>query len=141
MTPFSAEPPRGALDRTGWTADADSETDADGEANLATHAIDGDLDTYWHSDFKHKPNSPLPHRLDLFFGGAQHMVSGIVEMPRQFNGGGRIGKFEIYVSKDGINFTSTPVAAGEWPDARRTQVWFVYCRNYLSAILDLCFRT
>jgi hypothetical protein len=87
--------------------------------------LDGARNTWWHTDFAQQPHSPLPHHLDIFFGYDTHLVHGIVMLPRpdpQVNG--RIGKYEIYVSKDGKDWGSQPVAVGEWLDTDDEKVWF-----------------
>jgi hypothetical protein len=111
------------LDRDGWTAEADSETSNENEDRFAVHAIDGDPETFWHTDFVLEDGAPLPHHIDVFFGGTQYRVSGIVVWPRFDHANGRIGKFEVYVSKDGSSFSSKPVASGTWRDRQAKQVW------------------
>jgi hypothetical protein len=87
--------------------------------------LDGAPNTWWHTDYARQPHSPLPHHLDIFFGYDAHLVHGIVMLPRpdqQVNG--RIGKYEIYVSNNGKDWGSQPVAVGEWPDTEVAKVWF-----------------
>jgi galactose oxidase len=114
--------PPSSLDRHGWTAEADSEVKSQGENRSASHAIDGDPETFWHSDFKRKPHASLPHHLDVFFGNTEYSVFGIVVWPRFDHAHGRIGKFEVYISEDGSSFSSSPVARGEWADEQAEHV-------------------
>jgi alpha-glucosidase len=114
--------PAGALDRSTWTAAADSERSEDGDQHPARHALDGKPDTWWHSDYMANPDPQLPHHLDVNFGGEQHTVTGIEMWPRFDHSNGRIGKYEVYVSVDGTSFGDTPVASGEWPDTKDAKV-------------------
>lgn len=66
--------------------------------------------------------TPLPHHLDVFFNGEEHKITGIQVWPRQDHRNGRIGKFEVYISKDGKTFRGKPVASGEWPDTKDAKV-------------------
>jgi hypothetical protein len=117
--PSDAGTPHGAISRKGWTVTADSENvDVEGEdVRLANFTIDGNPNTWWHSNYIKAPTTPLPHHLDFNFGGAQHTVTGIVMWPRMDHVNGRIGKFEVYLSKNGSAFGAQPVAAGTWEDS------------------------
>jgi F5/8 type C domain len=70
----------------------------------------------WHTDFSHEPHAPLPHHLDVFFGGQEIMVSGIRAVPRIDGTNGKIGKYEVHTSSDGVNFNKTAAAKGAWRD-------------------------
>jgi F5/8 type C domain-containing protein len=79
------------------------------------NAIDGDINTFWHSEYS--PPTPLPQSLTLNLGEAMQ-VSELDYQPR-FDGNlnGAITAYNIYVSTDGQSFTK--VASGTWaPDAR-----------------------
>jgi hypothetical protein len=106
---------------------ADSETNQEEEVHLARDVIDGDLRTWWHSDYLSEPEKPLPHFLDIFFGDEEHWISGIQYWPRQDQENGRIGKFEVYISEDGRSFGKATAAAGEWADTKEAKVWIPLC--------------
>lgn len=98
--------PRNMLVKDGWTAIfADSEsTAADGDARLKEHAIDGDLSTFWHTEWKN--NKPaLPHEIQVDFG-AEQSVDFIDYYPRQdaYGPNGAIGVYEVYLSNSTSNW-------------------------------------
>ncbi|NRQ38852.1 discoidin domain-containing protein [Nonomuraea sp. NN258] len=78
-------------------------------------AVDGDIATFWHSEYS--PPHPLPQSLTLNLG-ATKQVSKVDYQPR-FDGNlnGTILDYRVSVSTDGETFTQ--VAAGTWAlDAR-----------------------
>jgi hypothetical protein len=78
-------------------------------------AIDGDIATFWHSEYS--PPTPLPQSLTLNLGEPR-TVSRLTYQPR-FDGNlnGTITAYTISVSEDGETFTQ--VASGSWAaDAR-----------------------
>lgn len=78
-------------------------------------AVDGDIATFWHSEYS--PPTPLPQSLTLNLGEVRQ-VSKVGYQPR-FDGNlnGTILDYKVYVSTDGQAFTQ--VAAGTWAgDAR-----------------------
>ncbi|NUR90461.1 MAG: discoidin domain-containing protein [Nonomuraea sp.] len=78
-------------------------------------AVDGDIATFWHSEYS--PPTPLPQSLTLNLGEVRS-VSKVEYQPR-FDGNlnGTILDYRVYVSTDGQTFTQ--VAAGTWAgDAR-----------------------
>lgn len=80
------------------------------DANPAWHAIDGDPNTFWHSEWKTSAPPP-PHELQLDLGSVQNL-RGFRYLTRQdsmFNG--TIAQYEFYVSSDGITW-GNPVASG-----------------------------
>ncbi|MCA9124317.1 MAG: sulfatase-like hydrolase/transferase [Planctomycetaceae bacterium] len=73
-----------------------SESKSNGK--LARYAIDGDLGTWWHSNFAGEADRH-PHELVIDLGG-EHEVRGIRYMARQDGGwNGAIGDCEVLVSK------------------------------------------
>ncbi|MBO0829586.1 MAG: discoidin domain-containing protein [Streptosporangiales bacterium] len=79
------------------------------------NAIDGDIDTFWHSEYS--PPTPLPQSITLNLQDTEQ-VSKLTYQPR-FDGNlnGTIRDYNVYVSPDGQSFTK--VASGTWPvDAR-----------------------
>lgn len=90
--------PRGASRR---------QTRARGAGNL----LDGDPDTFWHSQYK--PGiSPLPHTIDIVMGGQTNQVNGLQYVPRQDGSrNGHCGRYEIRLSKDGARARRPRVCA------------------------------
>jgi hypothetical protein len=94
---------------TAGKAKADSEAPGYGAAN----AVDGNPDTIWHTAWEPAP-APMPHHLVIDLG-KERTVKGILYTPRQDMENGRIGDYEVYVSKDGTSWGEA-VASGTWPN-------------------------
>jgi hypothetical protein len=77
--------------------------------HVASRAIDGDLTTLWHSQYR--PHVPLPHSTTLALGGA-YDVTALYYQPRLDHPNGVITSYKVYASADGATFTE--VAAGDW---------------------------
>ena len=76
----------------------------------ASKAIDGNLDTMWHTPWSITNNSKLPQSLTIDLGGSNN-VSSIKVSPRTSQTNGIITKYEIHA----INGNSeTLVASGNW---------------------------
>ncbi len=76
------------------------------------NAIDGDPDTYWHTQYD-PTTTKHPHQLIVDLGHEQS-IGGFRYLPRQDGGvNGRVKKYEFWVSSDGQTWTG-PVAAGEF---------------------------
>ncbi|MEV4170864.1 discoidin domain-containing protein [Nonomuraea sp. NPDC049709] len=78
-------------------------------------AVDGDIATFWHSEYS--PPTPLPQSITLNLGEVKQ-VGNVGYQPR-FDGNlnGTILDYKVYVSTDGQTFTE--VAGGTWAgDAR-----------------------
>ena len=79
--------------------------------------MDGNPDTIWHTACG--PGSPShPHEFMMDLQGV-HEIRGLTYLPRQDMTNGRIAKYEIYACEDGRTW-GTPLAAGEWPDSKRS---------------------
>ena len=63
------------LPTAGWTAHSDSE-ETRKENGRAKNVLDGDTATIWHSRWSRKA-APLPHYIEIVFGGDTHTVSGL----------------------------------------------------------------
>jgi lysophospholipase L1-like esterase len=91
--------------------------------NRAVNAIDGDVNTFWHSAW-YLHSGALPHdfRVNL---GAMYDIDGIRYLPRQDgNVNGRVGDYDVYVSVDGVSW-GAPVASGTFAnDSTEKQVLF-----------------
>ncbi|KAF1999280.1 carbohydrate-binding module family 32 [Amniculicola lignicola CBS 123094] len=107
------------LDRTGWTATADSNQAGDEPGR----AIDGNPNTIWHSDYD--PLHPLPNSITIDMKN-NYLVGAVSYQPRQDgNGNGRIGQHRVYLSLDGTNW-GAPVAVGQYiNDAKTKKTTFV----------------
>lgn len=100
------------LSRAAWTVSADSEETA-AENAPATNAIDGNLDTYWHSRWSGTAAATLPHWFQID-AGSRVTVAGLSYLPRDSPGNGRIGQFSIQVSDDANTWNQ--LVEGAWPD-------------------------
>lgn len=94
----------GKLDKSGWTITGfDSEEPAEGAPNgLASAAIDGNLNTFWHSKWSGgNPGYPHWFSFDL---GKEVAVSAIEVFRRQGNGGGQT-KHQFLYSTNGTDWS------------------------------------
>lgn len=95
-------------DKSTWTATADSET-PDGWENTgkASAVIDGNKNTYWHTDYSVSPAPAYPHWVLIDMKEEQNLIS-VAVTNRQAATPNRSGmkKFRLEGSTDGNNFTS-----------------------------------
>ncbi|WP_211883274.1 discoidin domain-containing protein, partial [Pseudarthrobacter albicanus] len=105
-------PPTGVLPRTGWTASA-SDEEVLRENGRASNVLDGNAATFWHSRWSPAPAAPLPHSITIDTK-ATRSISGFRYLPRSDLPNGRVGKYSIGVSTNGISWSV--VASGAWPD-------------------------
>mgnify|MGYP001768936267 CR=1 FL=1 len=84
-------------------------------------AMDGDVNSMWHTDFQFRETRP-PHEMVVDFG-ASYEVSGFVYVPRTDRGNGTIGRYECFLSDNRKDF-GQPVASGEFapPSAETSTV-------------------
>lgn len=103
----------------GWTViGADSFEKGEGDPG---NAIDGDPDTYWHTQYSGSEPKP-PHFIAIDLGMSQNLA-GLRYLPRQDGGtNGRIKQYAIYVSDDPNNW-GEPVAQGSFKDTSAAE----YC--------------
>ena len=85
----------------------DSEDKANG--NVAQNAIDGDPDTFWHTQWQ-PTETPSPHEIQIDLQKSVGL-KGLRYLSRQDMENARIGSFEVYLSDDRENW-GKPVAAG-----------------------------
>jgi len=83
----------------------------------AEHLIDGDPDTYWHTEYgltvtKH------PHTVDIDLGEVKSF-KGVAYLPRQGGVNGRVAQYRFAISDDVK--TWTPVAEGKFPNGGAQQ--------------------
>ncbi len=94
-------------DKTSWTATADSET-PDGWENTgkAAAVIDGNIATYWHTDYSAAP-VPYPHWVQIDMKTARNIIA--VDIANRQRAGtpntNGMKKFKIEGSADGTSFT------------------------------------
>lgn len=102
------------LEKARWKlVSADSEQIDEGPARMA---IDGDPETYWHTQYD--PQTPKhPHEIVVDMGETVSL-SGFRILPRQDGGvNGRIKDYELYLSVDGKAW-GAPVVKGTLPNSR-----------------------
>lgn len=74
------------------------ETSGEGPNNgKAIYAIDGDNNTYWHSKYQ-SGRVMFPHTI-TFAIDSVYAINGFEYLPRQDHSNGRIGTYELYISK------------------------------------------
>ncbi len=81
-----------------------------GEGNPA-HAVDGDVDTFWHSRWSQDEARP-PHFLVIDYSHTIN-ISGLVYTARTDGDNGHVKDYEVYVSTDGQTWNS-PAAKGRF---------------------------
>ena len=94
---------------------ADSVEPGEGDSE---HAIDADVDTYWHTDWqKTKARHPHEIRIDM---GRTYELAGFTYLPRQKEPYGRILEYQFFVSSDPNNW-GDPVTSGRFLDNDQLQ--------------------
>jgi hypothetical protein len=90
----------------------------------ATHAIDGNPGTFWHTGWVNS-SPPPPHHITLDLG-VVHDIGGYVYVPRQGGQNGRIANYQVHYSSDATNWTLMDSGIWSNSDATRrfdTPVW------------------
>lgn len=81
--------------------------------NEAGKAIDGNISTFWHSEWD--GSAPLPESITLNLGGTYNVFKVRYQPRTEYTGvNGIITSYVIYTSTDGTNFTQR--ASGTWSD-------------------------
>ncbi len=94
---------------------ADSEETA-GEDGKAANAVDGDPNTFWHTQWQ-DASPECPHEIVIELTPPA-TIKGFTYLPRQDDSeNGTIKGYEFYVSNDGQDF-GQPVAKGEWENSK-----------------------
>lgn len=116
--------------------------DTVGDASAAA-AVDGDLTTYWHSNYgtadaAHGPND-LSDKDDQRYIqlnlATPVTVSALSYTPRSGAGNGTVTSYRIEVSTDGMTFTAVEGAAGDWArDDTTKTVTFSSPQNKVLAV-------
>lgn len=99
--------PKEDIDVSEWTIVAKSTEEPTGEGannGQAIRLIDGDVNTFWHSQWA-AATASLPH--SITFGlKSNEIVKGFYLVPRQNSSGQRPRSVEIQISKDNVNYTT-----------------------------------
>ena len=97
---ISSAPVVAPIPQTNWSVWSVDSEEVAAEDGAASNAIDGNPDTYWHTQYG--SSTPLPpHDLRISLGG-RYDISGLRYLPRQDGSdNGRIRQYAIYVSTDG----------------------------------------
>ena len=116
VNPFGPAP-IAPLNRTGWTATADSQETA-GENGAVANVLDGNTSTIWHTQYV-PTIAPLPHQVTIDMKTAQS-ISALEYLPRQSGGtNGNISTYQVQTSTNGTTFTT--VASGTFTSATTAQ--------------------
>ena len=89
------------------------QADSEDPAYPASHAIDGNEATFWHTVWTPKA-APMPHYLIIDMG-RELSLKGVTCLPRQDMANGRIAQCEVYCG-DNPNVWGSPVATSRLPD-------------------------
>lgn len=88
----------------------------------AKDAIDGNPDTYWHTDYSTNEPKP-PHWIDVDLGIGQ-FISGVTYLPRQGGSNGRAAEAEVYTSLDGKDWGTAAATAKFGSDQKLKRMRF-----------------
>lgn len=92
------------LDRTGWTATADSEeTSGEGSNGLAIRVLDGDLGTYWHSIWN-SGNGHMGLPYEIVLDTKQNHIFTQFGMVQRGGGFTDTRSGEFYISSNGTDW-------------------------------------
>lgn len=98
------------LDKTNWKV-TDCSSQEDDSWNAAKNAIDGDVNTFWHTKYSGTA-ATAPHYITVDLGESCN-ITGFLATPRMDgNTNGLIRKYQFLVSNDGKKWSS--VSAGNW---------------------------
>ncbi|MGC4014174.1 MAG: Ig-like domain-containing protein [Luteolibacter sp.] len=87
------------------------------ETAPASRAIDGDVNTFWHTGYGTGGEIALPHYVTIDLGSLRP-VGGFVYVPRQDSQNGRIKAYQVHTSTDGTNWTL--MTSGTWTNVTDT---------------------
>ncbi len=132
-TVAKAVPARGLLDRSNWTVTAD-DWSQDGSTGNIAHSIDGNGDTYWHSNYG-SGHTAMPHYLVFDLQTPQAFQSFAYQgRNNPVNTNGQAKGYKLYVSDD--NSTWTEIAHGNFKFKQGEPVWInldqIYTKRYVK---------
>lgn len=104
------------IDRSAWTATADSEETAS-ESGVVANAIDGNPGSIWHTEWSQQA-PPHPHELHIDMG-TPHKLNGFKYLPRQNGENGRIAGYQLFASQDNNDWVL--LASGTLPNTTEEQ--------------------
>ncbi len=112
-----------ALDRTGWSIVASSSCD-DAGSGQPIHIIDGDNDTFWHSNWGGSnatgvQTDNLPEWFVVDLGSVQEL-GGFSYRPRSTHQNGAVFHYKVYVSNEPFANVVTPITAASDKDVIAT---------------------
>ncbi len=103
-----------SLSQASWSVVSFDSEETVGEDGRAVNAIDGNPQTFWHTDWfanAGDDNDPAhPHEIVVNLG-ASYDLGGFQYLPRPGGGNGTVSAYRFYISTDGVNWGS-PVAQG-----------------------------
>lgn len=98
-------------DKTGWKVIDCSSEETQGENGKAANAIDGNINTKWHTRYSGTA-AEAPHYITIDMG-KEMTIKGFLAMPRMDgNTNGLIRNYMFQTSSDGINWAT--VSSGSW---------------------------
>jgi hypothetical protein len=119
------------LPRTAMTVRSADSEETVGQNGRAANVLDGNSATVWHTQWQDAAPPP-PHEIQLDLARAAS-VSCVFYLPRQDAAKGRIARYEVYTSTDGVAWGS-PAASGTWADtaAEQTACFSARSARYLK---------
>ncbi|WP_162633337.1 discoidin domain-containing protein [Echinicola strongylocentroti] len=107
------------IDKENWELVS---VDSEAADYSAKNAIDGDPQTFWHTQFE--PTEPaFPHEIVVDMGEA-HVLHSFEYVPRQGSSHPRIKDFRLYVSEDGKSW-GKPLVEGTFEDSEEIQAFSI----------------
>ena len=97
------------ISKENWYVTCDTE-EVESADQGCVNAVDGDLNTFWQSQWLKNGGTGFPHCIEIDLGNV-YDVSGFIYTPRADKTNGRIKNYEFYVSNDDENW-GDPVATG-----------------------------
>lgn len=110
------------IPKTSWSLVSVDSEETTGEDGAATNSFDGDVGTFWHTDWA-TTGDPYPHEIVIDLG-ASYDIIGFQFTPRTGNTAGVPDTFALFISTDNVTWDS--VAGGLWDapyDVVRTEAF------------------
>lgn len=113
----SQEPCHAAIPSTQYSVHQFDSEETSGESAPATNVIDGNINTYWHTQWS-GATPPLPHYIAINLGGIYNFTK-LRYTPRQGSTNGRINAYQVHASTNGTSWTQ--VATGNFTNTANAQ--------------------